>query len=603
MATDTRLPIATGSSSAPSSWGLGDGQAIPWEYAPAPEARDIVTLKERYGLFIGGREVPSSDGSTFVTVDPATEEPLAHVARATPVDIDKAVRAARRAQRRVVGAAVRSGAGQVPVPDRAHPAGAQPRVRGPRIDGLGQADQGEPRRRRAARGGPLLVLRGLGGQARLRVPGARRPAAWRRRPDHPVELPAADARVEDRAGARGRQHRGPEAGLDDAALGPALRRGLPAGGPAAGRRQHRAGARRGRACRSSPIRASTRSRSPVRPRSARKIAARRRRHGQGAHPGARRQGRQHRVRRRPARPGHRGHRQRHLLQPGRGLLRRFAPARPGVDRRDRSSTSSRTACRRSASATRSTRTPTSGPSTRRDQLEKITELVASGVAEGAELYQPACDLPERGYFFRPTLFTNVAQSHRIAREEIFGPVLSVLTFRTPDEAVEKANNTAVRPVRRGLDGQGQPDPRDGVGAEGRRRLGQHVQPLRPDVAVRRLQGVRASVARAACTACTPTSGSRTADGGLAARPGAERPTPYPRDRHDARLPPRASRSARRTSCTSAARSRGPRAAARTWSRPRTGRRSPTPAGPRARTCATRSGPPARPSRAGPARPR
>ena len=56
------------------------------------------------------------------------------------------------------------------------------------------------------------------------------------------------------------------------------------------------------------------------------------------------------------------------------------------------------------------------------------------------MYQPACDLPERGYFFRPTLFTNVAQSHRIAREEIFGPVLSVLTFRTPDEAVETANN-------------------------------------------------------------------------------------------------------------------------------------------------------------------
>src|SRR3954466_7431601 len=75
------------------------------------------------------------------------------------------------------------------------------------------------------------------------------------------------------------------------------------------------------------------------------------------------------------------------------------------------------------------------------QLEKITELVAAGTAEGADLSQPACDLPDRGYFFRPTLFTNVAQSHRIAREEIFGPVLSVLTFRTPDEAVEKANNT------------------------------------------------------------------------------------------------------------------------------------------------------------------
>jgi aldehyde dehydrogenase (NAD+) len=77
----------------------------------------------------------------------------------------------------------------------------------------------------------------------------------------------------------------------------------------------------------------------------------------------------------------------------------------------------------------------------KSQLEKITELVAAGRAEGAEMYQPACDLPERGYFFRPTLFTNVAQSHRIAREEIFGPVLSVLTFRTPEEAVEKANNT------------------------------------------------------------------------------------------------------------------------------------------------------------------
>jgi aldehyde dehydrogenase (NAD+) len=78
----------------------------------------------------------------------------------------------------------------------------------------------------------------------------------------------------------------------------------------------------------------------------------------------------------------------------------------------------------------------------KQQLEKIEELVASGKEEGAEIYQPACDLPDRGYWFRPTLFTSVSQSHRIAREEIFGPVLSVLTFRTPEEAVEKANNTA-----------------------------------------------------------------------------------------------------------------------------------------------------------------
>jgi aldehyde dehydrogenase (NAD+) len=77
----------------------------------------------------------------------------------------------------------------------------------------------------------------------------------------------------------------------------------------------------------------------------------------------------------------------------------------------------------------------------RQQLDKIEELVRSGEEEGAEIYQPPCRLPEKGYWFVPTVFTNVAQSYRIAQEEIFGPVLSVLTFRTPDEAVEKANNT------------------------------------------------------------------------------------------------------------------------------------------------------------------
>lgn len=78
----------------------------------------------------------------------------------------------------------------------------------------------------------------------------------------------------------------------------------------------------------------------------------------------------------------------------------------------------------------------------RAQMETIGELVASGVAEGAKLWQPECVLPTRGWFYKPTLFTGVAQSHRIAREEIFGPVLSAITFRTVDEAIEKANNTA-----------------------------------------------------------------------------------------------------------------------------------------------------------------
>ncbi len=75
------------------------------------------------------------------------------------------------------------------------------------------------------------------------------------------------------------------------------------------------------------------------------------------------------------------------------------------------------------------------------QLGRIEELVAAGVREGADLYSASCRLPQKGYWFPPTFFTHVAPSSRIAREEIFGPVLSVLTFRTPDEAVEKANNT------------------------------------------------------------------------------------------------------------------------------------------------------------------
>ena len=77
----------------------------------------------------------------------------------------------------------------------------------------------------------------------------------------------------------------------------------------------------------------------------------------------------------------------------------------------------------------------------RAQLEKIHELVRSGIDQGAVLVQQSCAIPDRGFFFPASFFTNVQQSHRIAREEIFGPVLSILTFRTPDEAIEKANNT------------------------------------------------------------------------------------------------------------------------------------------------------------------
>jgi aldehyde dehydrogenase (NAD+) len=78
----------------------------------------------------------------------------------------------------------------------------------------------------------------------------------------------------------------------------------------------------------------------------------------------------------------------------------------------------------------------------RDQLNTIQAYLKAGVEEGAEMWQPPCRLPAKGFFMPPTIFTGVTQSHRIAREEIFGPVLAILTFRTAEEAAEKANNTA-----------------------------------------------------------------------------------------------------------------------------------------------------------------
>ena len=77
----------------------------------------------------------------------------------------------------------------------------------------------------------------------------------------------------------------------------------------------------------------------------------------------------------------------------------------------------------------------------REQLSKIQELSASGDAEGAERWSPQCQLSHKGFWFAPTIFTGVTQAHRIAQEEIFGPVLSILTFRTPQEGIDKANNT------------------------------------------------------------------------------------------------------------------------------------------------------------------
>ena len=261
----------------------------------------------------------------------------------------------------------------------------------------------------------------------------------------------------------------------------------PAGGAAAGRRQHRHRRRphRRRArqarCRQDRVHRLDRGRQGD--------PARARRHRQEADARARRQGGEHRLRRRRARPGGRGDRQRHLLQPGPRLLRRLAAA----SCRSRSTRTSINKLKRRMGTLRVgdplDKNTDVGAINSRQQLEKIKELVAAGEEEGAEIYQPPCRLPEKGYWFAPTVFTNVAQSYRIAQEEIFGPVLSRAHLPHAGRGGREGEQHAVRAERRRLDGEGLADPLDGGAAARRRRLGEHVQPLRPGLAVRRLQGV------------------------------------------------------------------------------------------------------------------
>jgi aldehyde dehydrogenase (NAD+) len=440
MATDTRLPIATGSSSAASSWGLGDGQAIPWDYAPAPEARDIVTLKERYGLFIGGREVPSSDGTTFVTIDPATEQPLAAVARATPVDIDKAVRAARRAQRRTWGPL--SGR------ERAKYLFRISRIlqeRSREFAVLESMDSGKPIKESRDVDVPLAAAHfwyyaGWADKLEYAFPGrVARPLgvagqiipwnfpllmlAWKIAPalaagNTVVLKPASTTPLSALLFAEVCQQADLPPGVVNIVPGPgAVGMSLVThpdvdkvaftGSTEIGRQIFRGVAGTDKAL---TLELGGKAANIVFDDAPLDQAI------EGIVNGI-------------------YFNQGEVCCAGSRLLVQESIAETVIDKlKDRLAT-----IRVGDPLDKNTDV---GAINSKDQLERITELVASGVAEGADLYQPACDLPERGYFFRPTLFTNVAQSHRIAREEIFGPVLSVLTFRTPDEAVEKANNTA-----------------------------------------------------------------------------------------------------------------------------------------------------------------
>jgi hypothetical protein len=305
---------------APSSWALGDGQQIPWEYAPAPESRDIVQLKSRYGMFIGGKEVAPRSGKWFTTVDPATEEPLAEVARATVEDVNQAVGVARRAFRRTWG--------EMPGRERAKYLFRIARIlqeRSREFAVLESLDGGKPIKESRDVDVPLAAAHfwyyaGWADKLEYAFP-ARDPRplgvaaqvipwnfpllmlAWKIAP----ALAAGNTVVLKPASST------PLSALFFADV--CRQADLPPGvvniitGPG----------EIGLALVSIPT--STRSPSPARRPWARR-SARHRRHGQGADPRAGRQGGQHRLRRRTDRPGDRGRGQRHLLQPGRGLLRR-----------------------------------------------------------------------------------------------------------------------------------------------------------------------------------------------------------------------------------------------------------------------------------------
>ncbi|MDP9074460.1 MAG: aldehyde dehydrogenase family protein [Actinomycetota bacterium] len=410
-----------------------------WEYAPAPESRAMVDIRSSYGLFINGRFTDPVDGASFKTINPATEEALASVPAAGPADIDRAVKAARVAQQAVWG--------PMPPAERAKYLYRIARLiqeRSRELAVLESLDNGKPIRESRDVDLPLVAAHffyyagwadklgyaGFGPDPRpIGVAGQIIPwnfpllmAAWKLAPAlaagntcvlkpaettpltalhlaelcQQADLPPGVVNIVTGAGDTG-QALVAHPGIDKVAF---------TGSTEVGKQILRALASRdtklslelgGKAANivfdDAPIDQAV----------------------EGIVNGI-------------------FFNQGHVCCAGSRLLvqesivdallerlkRRLATLRVG-DPLDKNTDV--------------------GAINSAAQLARITSLVAAGESEGADRWSLPCPLPERGFWFAPTLFTGVSPSHRIAREEIFGPVLSVLTFRTPAEAVEKANNT------------------------------------------------------------------------------------------------------------------------------------------------------------------
>jgi aldehyde dehydrogenase (NAD+) len=410
-----------------------------WDYAPAPEARDIVTLQERYGLFIGGELVEPTSGEHFATLDPSTEEPLAEVAQAGKEDVGLAVGAARDA--------FENGWSDVSPAERAKYLfriarilqersrefavleslnGGKPIKESRDVDVplsaahffyyAGWADKLEyafPNRKPKAVGVagqiipwnfPLLMLSWkiapalATGNTVVLKPAETTPLSALLFADvlRQAELPPGVVNIltgDGRAGAELVKHDGVDkiAFTGSTEVGKAIQRELAGTG------------------KKLTLELGGKAANIIFDDAALDQAV------EGIVNGI-------------------YFNQGHVCCAGSRLLVQESIYEPVIEKLKQRLTTLRL-------GDPLDKNTDIGAINSKEQLEKIKELVASGEEEGAEIYQPPCRLPERGYWFVPTVFTNVAQSYRIAQEEIFGPVLSVLTFRTPDEAVEKANNT------------------------------------------------------------------------------------------------------------------------------------------------------------------
>ncbi|GAB3499653.1 aldehyde dehydrogenase family protein [Flexivirga lutea] len=410
-----------------------------FEYAPAPESRSVVDIASSYGLFIGGEFVDAAEGTSFKTVNPATEEKLADVSEASAADVDRAVRAARRAYDRSWSRL--SGAERGKYLFRIARILAE---RAREFAVLETLDNGKPIKESRDVDVPTaaahffyhagwadkLEYAGLGSNPRpLGVVGQVIPwnfpllmLAWKIAPAlatgntvvlkpaettpltallfadvcQQADLPAGVVNIVTGAGATG-QALVEHPGIDKIAFTGSTDVGKSIARTIAGTRKRLTLELGGKAANivfdDAPIDQAV----------------------EGIVNGI-------------------FFNQGHVCCAGSRLLVQESVADDVIHRLQR-----RLATLRVGDPM--DKNTDVGAINSAAQLARINELVAVGEAEGAQRWSPQCSLPERGYWFPPTVFTGVSQAHRIAQEEIFGPVLSVLTFRTPDEAIAKANNT------------------------------------------------------------------------------------------------------------------------------------------------------------------